>query len=258
MITETTETGPTKKRASQRVPTGIKGFDELCEGGLISGRTYLLSGIYGSGKTIFSLQYLYNGITKYDDAGIFIATEERPEQIRQNASNFGWDLDALEAENKLAIVDACATKVGLPSTEKYVDIRPFDMRSMLDQLIKIREEIGTKRAVVDSSTSIGFYLQMDPVKIRVELLRLSSIMNTLNLTSLLTCEVTDDSQTNRFGVENFVTDGSIILYFKKHNDVRARGVEIYKMRGTKHSEKVHSFSMASEGIVVHPDKTVNY
>ncbi len=240
------------------MPTGVKGFDELCEGGLIRGRSYLLSGIYGSGKTIFSLQYLYNGIVKYDDAGIFIATEERPEQIRQNASNFGWDLDALEDENKLAIVDACAAKVGLPSTEKYVDIRPFDMRSMLDQLIKIREEIGAKRAVVDSSTSIGFYLQMDPVKIRVELLRLSNILNTLNLTSLLTCEVIDDSKTNRFGVENFVTDGSIVMYYKRINGARTRGIEIYKMRGTKHSEKVHLFNMTSEGIIVHPHETMRH
>ncbi len=248
----------TKKRVLQRMPTGIKGFDELCEGGPIGGRTYLLVGTYGSGKTIFSLQYLYGGITKYDEAGIFIATEEQPEQIRQNASNFSWDLDALEAENKLAIVDACAAKVGLPSTEKYVDVRPLDMRSMLDQVIKIQEEIGAKRAVVDSSTSIGFYLQMDPIKLRIELLRLSNILNTLGLTSLLTCEVIDDTKTNRFGVENFVTDGTIILYYRKPNDVRVRGIEIYKMRGTKHSEKVHPFDMMSKGIVIYPDKTISF
>jgi KaiC/GvpD/RAD55 family RecA-like ATPase len=112
----------------QRVPTGIPGFDELCSGGILRNRSYLLSGTAGAGKTIFGLQYLYNGITKYGENGIYIATEERPEQVRENVKQFGWDFEALEEEGKLAILDACSTKIGIPSHEKYVDVRPFDMR----------------------------------------------------------------------------------------------------------------------------------
>lgn len=239
----------------KRVPIGVEGFDELCGGGLIRDRTYLVSGASGTGKTIFVLQYLYNGITKYGEPGILITTEERPEHIRENGKMFGWDIKALEDEGSLAIVDACSTKIGIPTHERYVDIRPFDMRSMMDQIISIQEEIGAKRAVVDSSTSIGFYLQ-DPAKIRIELLKLSTTLEILSLTSMMTCELIDDSNYGRFGVENFVTEGTIMMYYKRVNNVRVRSIEIYKMRGSDHSKGIHPYEITSHGIVVHPHEEV--
>jgi len=240
---------------SQRVPTGIEGFDELCSGGLIKDRSYLVSGSSGAGKTIFALQYLYNGIKRYGENGIFVATEERPEYIRQNGRLFGWNLHALEKEGKLAIIDACSTKIGIPSQEKYVDVRPFDMRSLMDHIIAVQEDTNAKRAVIDSTTSIGFYLQ-DPAKIRIELLKLSTTLEILGLTSLLTCELLNEDQPSRFGVENFVTEGTISLYFKRNENVRVRAVEIYKMRGSDHSKKVHPFDITASGIVVHPHEDV--
>ncbi|MDF1557430.1 MAG: ATPase domain-containing protein [ANME-2 cluster archaeon] len=239
----------------RRVPTGIEGFDELCGGGLLRDRTYLISGTSGAGKTILALQFLYNGITKYDENGIFVATEERPEQIRENGLMFGWDLKELENEGRLAIIDAASTKIGIPSQEKYVDVRPFDMRSMMDQIIMIQEELDAKRAVVDSTTSIGFYLQ-DPAKIRVELLKLSTTLEILGLTSIMTSEVVDDDHPSRFGVENFVTEGTIAMYYKRMENVRVRSLEVYKMRGSDHSKKIHPYDITSEGIVVHPHEEV--
>jgi len=243
------------KAQIDRAQTGVEGFDELCGGGLRRDFSYLLSGTSGAGKTILALQFLYNGITKYGENGIFVATEERPEHIRANGLKFGWDLKALEDEGKLAIVDAASTKIGIPSQEKYVDVRPFDMRSMMDLIIMIQEEIGAKRAVVDSSTSIGFYLQ-DPAKIRVELLKLATTLEILGLTSLITCEIVDDDHPNRFGVENFVTEGTIALYYKRVKNVRVRSMEIYKMRGSDHSKKIHPYEITSEGVIVHPHEEV--
>ena len=238
-----------------RVPTGIEGFDELCGSGLLRDYTYLISGTSGSGKTIFGLQFIYNGITKYNENGIIVATEERPEHIRDNAKAFGWDLKALEDEGKLAIIDAASTKIGIPSQEKYVDVRPFDMRSMMDQIIMIQEEIDAKRAVIDSTTSIGFYLQ-DPAKIRVELLKLSTTLEILGLTSIMTSEVVDDDHPSRFGVENFVTEGTIALYYKRMENVRVRSLEIFKMRGSDHSKKIHPYDITKNGVVVHPHEEV--
>ncbi len=243
------------KQDEDRSPTGVGGFDELCGGGLLRDRTYLLSGTSGAGKTIFALQFIYNGITKYGENGIFVATEERPEHIREHALSFNWDLQALEDEGKLAIIDAASTKIGIPSQEKYVDVRPFDMRSMMDQVIMIQEDIDAKRAVVDSSTSIGFYLQ-DPAKIRVELLKLATTLEILGLTSLMTCEIVDDDHPSRFGVENFVTEGTIAMYYKRMENVRIRSMEIYKMRGSDHSKKIHPYDITSEGIVIHPHEEV--
>jgi KaiC/GvpD/RAD55 family RecA-like ATPase len=247
----------TKSESSsiQRVPTGIPGFDELCSGGILRNRSYLLSGTAGAGKTIFGLQYLYNGITKYGENGIYIATEERPEQVRENVKQFGWDFKALEDEGKLAILDACSTKIGIPSHEKYVDVRPFDMRSILDQVIAIQDIIDAKRALVDGTTSIGFYLG-DPAKIRVELLKLSTTLEILGLTSLLTCEIIDENNASRFGVETFVTEGTIVLYYKRKKTVRVRSVEIFKMRGSNHSQSIHPYEITTDGIVVHPHEEV--
>ncbi len=240
---------------SRHVPTGIPGFDELCGGGILRNRSYLISGVAGAGKTIFGLQYLYNGITKYGENGIYIATEERPEQVRENVQMFGWDFEALEEEGKLAILDACSTKIGIPSHERYVDIRPFDMRSMLDQIIAIQEDIDAKRALVDGTTSIGFYLQ-DPAKIRVELLKLSTTLEILGLTSLMTCEVMDENSVSRFGIENFVTEGTIMMYYKRSDSVRVRSIEIFKMRGSNHSQNIHPYDITSNGIIVHPHEEV--
>ncbi len=238
-----------------RVPTGIPGFDELCEGGLIKDRTYLLSGTSGTGKTNFAFQFLYSGITEYGENGIFVATEERPEQIRQNLSGFGWDLEALEDEGKLAIIDACSTKIGVPSQEQYVDVRPFDMRALLNQIIAIQDMSGAKRAVIDSSTSLGFHLQ-DPAKIRIELLKLSTTLEILGLTSFMTCETIDDTLYSRFGVENFVTEGTIMLYNRRYENVRVRSMEIFKMRGSDHSKGIHPYEITSSGIVIHPHEEV--
>jgi KaiC/GvpD/RAD55 family RecA-like ATPase len=245
----------TEKGDSKRVPTGIEGFDELCGGGLLRNRTYLLSGAAGCGKTIFGLQYLYNGITKYGENGIYIATEERPDQVRDNVGKFGWDFETLEDEGKLAIIDACSTKIGIPSHEKYVDVRPFDLRSMMDQIIAIQDTIDAKRALVDGTTSIGFYLQ-DPSKIRVELLKLSTTLEVLGLTSLMTCEVADDDSSSRFGVETFVTEGTIAMYNKRMDNVRVRSIEILKMRGSDHSHNLHPFEITQTGLLVHPKEEV--
>lgn len=241
-----------------RVPTGIEGFDELCEGGLPRNGAYLVSGSAGSGKTIFALQYLYNGITKFGENGIFLTTDERPEDIRKNALKFGWDLQKLEDEGKLAFIDGTSTKIGLPSKEKYVDVRPFDTHFMTDQLITIQKELKAKRAVLDSSTALGIHIQ-DPARIRVELLRICTTLKLIGLTSLVTCEILseeDEKFPTRFGVESFVTDGAIILYFKRSGPIRVRAIEIMKMRGTSHDTKIHPFEITSSGIIVHPKEEV--
>ena len=239
----------------ERCPTGIPGFDELCEGGLIRDRTVLISGPSGSGKTIFAMQFLVNGATLYNEPGIFIATEERPQHLREHFAVFGWDLEKLEDENMLAIVDATSTKIGLPSDERYIDVRPFDTRSLIDQIITIQDEIGARRAALDSTTAIGFAIN-DPAKFRVELLKISTTLEVLGLTSILTAEVIESGAISRFGVENFVTEGTIVLYYTRSENVRIRSLEIYKLRGTNHSKKIHPYDITDEGIVVHPKEEV--
>jgi KaiC/GvpD/RAD55 family RecA-like ATPase len=129
------------------------------------------------------------------------------------------------------------------------------MRALLNQIIAIQDMSGAKRAVIDSSTSLGFHLQ-DPAKIRIELLKLSTTLEILGLTSFMTCETIDDTLYSRFGVENFVTEGTIMLYNRRYENVRVRSMEIFKMRGSDHSKGIHPYEITSDGIVIHPHEEV--
>lgn len=244
--------------ALPRCPTGIEGFDPLCGGGLIRNRTFVVEGICGSGKSIFALQFIYNGATKFNEPGILLATEERPATIRENALTFGWDLKRLEEENKLAIIDASSTKIGVPSLERFIDIRPFDIDQIIDQIISIQEEVGAARAVVDSSTSIAYNIP-DLAKARIELLKLSTTLEVLELTSLMTAEIIYGSANRGFGIESFITEGTVALYNTRKRPQRdgppgprSRTLEIYKMRGTAHSPDLYPFDVTGKGLVVHP------
>ncbi|MBI4362359.1 MAG: circadian clock protein KaiC [Euryarchaeota archaeon] len=240
--------------ALPRVPTGIDGFDQLCQGGLIRNRSYVVEGVCGGGKSLFALQFLYNGATKYNEPGILLATEERPSLIRENAANFGWDLKKLEDEHRFVIIDGSSTKIGVPSTERFVDVRPFDVDSIIDQIISIQEETQAKRAVVDSTTAIGYMLN-DASRFRLELLKMSTTLEMLELTTVMTAEAqrvgADTART--FGIESFVAEGLVSMHFKRQESLRVRGIEIHKMRGSEHSHKIHPFDITNRGIVVHPE-----
>src|SRR5689334_5024806 len=87
--------------AFEKVPTGIDGFDEITGGGIPRSRTTLIMGNPGSGKTVFALQSLVNGIRRWDEPGIFVAFEENSKDIMVNSSSFGWELPALVESGKL-------------------------------------------------------------------------------------------------------------------------------------------------------------
>jgi circadian clock protein KaiC len=90
----------------EKIPTGILGFDAVLEGGVPKGRVLLITGSTGTGKTVFSNEFLYRGITEYDENGVYVTFEEHPRDIIKNVANFGWDFDILIRQRKLVFVDA--------------------------------------------------------------------------------------------------------------------------------------------------------
>ena len=88
----------------EKCPTGIKGFDEICEGGLPRGRPTLLAGSAGSGKTLFSMGFVLNGVLNYNEPGVFVSFEESPSDLTINVASLGHDLSQLQAENRLRLV----------------------------------------------------------------------------------------------------------------------------------------------------------
>lgn len=237
-----------------RTKTGISGLDELIGGGLVEGSTILVSGGTGSGKTIFGLQFLYNGVSKYDEPGVFVTIETRPGDLRLEAQQFGWNLEELEKKNALIIVDAASSKAGLPTSEKYALRRGFDVSTLAEEIYRAVEDLKAKRLVIDCISALGMKFD-EPSEVRSELFRISALLRELKVTSLLISETIDPDTHSRAGVEQFVTQGLISLNLFEDSGTLKRDLLVRKMRQTSHSLKKHTFTIGKKGIEIKSRKS---
>ncbi len=233
-----------------QIPSGIRGLDDLLNGGFPIGRSILLAGHAGAGKTTFGLQFLLKGAENGEN-GIYIAFDEFPGKIRENMKSFGWNLKKYEDEGTLAILDAISTRIASPTDEKYVEMRPFDINSLIEDIYKLWKKTGAKRLVFDSITSFAVILR-DEFEIRKEILRISTALEKLGCTSLFISEVKEGSDDiSRFGVEEFLADGVIFLMYAKEGNTYKQYITVRKMKGVNHSKRIYEMEITKNGIVVH-------
>jgi len=237
----------------ERVKTGIPGLDEILKGGIPKRNAVLLSGGPGTGKSIFSYQYLWSGL-QMGESGIFVALEEHPVQVRVNMSQFGWDVRRYEKDGVFAIVDAFTGGIGeAAKREKYVVSDIDNIDEFLDVLRNAIKETNTQRIAVDSVSTL--YLAK-PAMARKIVMSLKRVLAGLGLTGILVSQV---SVTERGfggpGVEH-AADGIIRLDLDEVDGQLIRSLIVWKMRGTSHSLKRHRFDITDKGIVVYPDKIV--
>ncbi|NJE54548.1 ATPase domain-containing protein [Thermococcus sp. 21S9] len=237
----------------RRVKTGIPGFDDLVEGGFPEGTTVLVTGPTGSGKTTFAVQFVYKGVELYDEPGVIVTLEERAQDLRREMRTFGWDIEQYEREGKIAIVDGVSAVVGLPSEEQYVLEGNLNAEDFLRYVYRVVKAINAKRLVIDSIPSIAFRLKKEE-EIREMLLQLNTILLEMGVTSILTTEAPDPSRgkISRYGVEEYISRGVILLDFIEREVELKRYLLIRKMRETRHSMKKYPFEITEEGIVVYP------
>ncbi len=238
---------------SERVKTGIPGLDEILKGGIPKRNIVLLSGGPGTGKSIFSYQYIWNGI-KNNESAVFVALEEHPVQVRINMSQFGWDVRSYEREGIFAVVDAFTSGIGeAAKKERYVVRDPEDIGLLIDVLKEAIREVGAKRVAIDSVSTL--YLAK-PALARRTVMMLKRVLSGLGTTSILVSQV---SVTERGfggpGVEH-AADGIIRLDLDEIDGELIRSLIIWKMRGTSHSMKRHYFEITNKGIVVYSNKIV--
>ncbi|MBI2868870.1 MAG: ATPase [Chloroflexi bacterium] len=224
----------------ERVPTGVPGLDELIEGGLPRGRTVLVSGTAGSGKTTLGVQFLYDGVTRHGESGLFVTLQEELPDLAQDMARYGWDIDALSQQGKLGLIQS--------PVMFEISQEKADMDSILDMIHKRAMEIDARRIVFDSIAQLGLPYA-DPVALRRDLMRLGALLRELGCTTLLITEMPDGGQRiSRYGVEEFLAQGVVLMHFAP----TYRAIQIAKLRGTKHDTGIHKLRMTEKGIVVSP------
>ncbi|MCC7571890.1 MAG: AAA family ATPase [Candidatus Methanofastidiosum sp.] len=240
----------------ERVKTGIKGLDELIGGGLPQSSSILLSGEAGTGKTIFSLQYIYSGAKDFGEAGIYVTFEEKPEELRREALQFGWDFKKYEDQKKIVILDAASLRVGVPTDENFYVKSDVDIKSLLSKLYEIAMDINAKRIVIDSLPA--FFFSEEPENMRDDIYMMGRVLTETKATSILITEIINGHGYSRFGYEEFITRGVITMHLVEGEKAMPRMAEykrsifIRKMRETNHKIKQYPFSISKEGIVVYP------
>jgi KaiC domain protein len=231
----------------KRVVTNIPGLDEILNGGIPERNVVLVSGGPGTGKTILSQQFLWNGL-QMGEAGIYVALEEHPVQIRQNMAQFGWNVKPFEDKGLFALVDAFTAGIGRAKEyEKYVVTDLGDIGELIDVLSQAIKEMNAKRVVVDSVTSL--YIDKPSVA-RGIILKLKRVLAGLGCTTFFVSQISvGERGFGGPGVEHGV-DGIIRLDLDEVNGELKRSLIVWKMRGTSHSMKRHPFEITDKGIVV--------
>ena len=231
-----------------KVQTGIAGFDHIAFGGLPRNRNTLVAGTAGSGKSVFGLQFLFSGATMDNEAGVLVAFEEPPGDLMQNVRTFGWDLEKLVRERKLAVVDATATV-----DDEATVAGTYDLSALLVRIEAAIRAVNAKRVVLDSVGAL-FTQFDDGGLVRRELHRIGARLRGLGLTTISTAErVEEDGGIGRFGVEDFVADNVIVLRNRLDGERRRRTMEIVKLRGGPHYKGEYPFTIdLEEGIAVIP------
>lgn len=230
----------------QKIRTMIEGFDDISHGGLPIGRATLVSGTSGTGKTLFSLQFLYNGITHFDEPGIFVTFEESPQDIIKNACSFGWNLQELIEQGKLFILDAS------PDPEGHEIVGSFDLSALIERLQYAIIKYKAKRVSVDSITALFQQYEAAAV-VRREIFRLVARLKQIGVTTIMTTERTEEyGPVARFGVEEFVSDNVAIVRNVLEGERRRRTIEILKLRGSTHMKGEYPFTLTSDGFNIFP------
>jgi len=228
-----------------KAPTGILGFDQITHGGLPRGRTTLLVGGPGSGKTIFALGFLVHGVRTYREPGIFVAFEEHADSIVANAHGFDWNLPELRGK-KLFFLDA------QPSAD-LIHSGNFDLSGMLAALGAQIKAMGAKRIVFDAIDVLLALLPDEAAK-RREIYRLHEWLLASGLTGLITGKAGGDEISSfgpqPFGFMQFMVDCAVILNHRVDMGVSQRNLRVQKYRGSPFDENESPFVIGKTGFDV--------
>ena len=228
----------------EKCPTGIRGLDEITEGGLPCGRPTLVCGSAGSGKTLLASEFLVRGAREFKDPGVFMAFEESENELADNVASLGFDMRALEREKKLIIDHVHVERSEIEETGEY------DLEGLFVRLGSAIDEIGAKRVVLDSLEALFSGLPNEGI-LRAELRRLFRWLKEKGVTAIITGEQ-GEKQLTRHGLEEYVSDCVIFLDHRVQNQVATRLLRIVKYRGARHGTNEYPTLIDETGLSVLP------
>ena len=231
-----------------KAPTGIRGLDEITAGGLPRGRSTLVTGGTGSGKTLLGLQFLVAGAREYGEPGVLVTFEESAGKVSANVASLGFDLDELQRDG-LLVVHAFEV-----DPAEIVESGEFDFEPLFGLLDDTIERIGAKRVVLDT-IELLFGAFPSQAIVRAELSRLFRWLEDRAVTAIVTGEQGDHGLT-RHGIEEYVSDCVIVLSHRMHEEISTRRLRVVKYRGSAHGTNEYPFLISGYGFVVLPITSV--
>lgn len=229
----------------EKTKTGIAGLDEVLKGGFPRNRTILVTGGPGSAKTTFTMQYLCAGAREFNEPGIYVTLGESPRNIIENLGTFKMDLEEMVGQQKIVFLD-----LSLEAGSKKVDI---DI--LKDTLAATVRKVGAKRIAIDSITQMMIYMGADQIRDKIAVF--SNFAQELGCSTVLISEMPLGGKgISVFGVEEFMADGVIILHNTQRQDVRVRGLEVLKMRGSDHGNRIYPVTFGTSGLEIDPEGRV--
>jgi KaiC/GvpD/RAD55 family RecA-like ATPase len=230
--------------SGKRISTGIAELDLLIEGGLRAGKTYLVVGQPGTGKTVFGLQFLVNGLME-KEKGLYVAIDEKPADVIEQAASLGWDLAPFIESREFLILDASAyfnTRVS-DGGNKGVDVERVvaDLRNYITRM-------GASRVVIDPVGQLLFSRDTTARALDQARMLFYGLQANLNTTNLLT---TYAVERNVRGIEEYLVSGTIVLEMELANSRYVRTLSIEKMRSTALAPAQYVFTIVQDrGIVL--------
>lgn len=232
------------RKHAHKCPTGIKGFDQITEGGLPKDRITLICGSAGSGKTLWGIDFLVKGATEFDEPGVFISFEETEEELYRDVASLNMDLRGLVSQKKILLDHIVLERRDIQATD-------FNLEGLLIRLEHAIDEIGAKRVVLDSIESL-FAGLTDVGVLRLEIKRLFRWLKEKQVTAIVTGEPGEQGFYTRHGLEEYTSDCIVFLDNRVSEQVSIRRIRVIKYRGSNHGTNEYPFVIDDGGLSVIP------